>query len=89
MSKIEKLIDKLLKGKGDDNFDFEDLKKILDHFGFKYRNKGSSHFVFSKQGIYERINIQKQKNKSQAKSYQVKQVREIINKYIKRDENKI
>ena len=40
MSKIEKLIDKLLKGKGDDNFDFEDLKKILDHFGFKYRNKG-------------------------------------------------
>ena len=89
MSKIEKLIDKLLKGKGDDNFDFEDLKKILDHFGFKYRNQGSSHFVFSKQGIYERINIQKQKNKSQAKSYQVKQVRGIINKYIKRDENKI
>ena len=78
MGKIDKLIEKLMSGNSDNNYDFNDLRKVIEHFGFKYRNKGTSHFVYSRNDIYDRINIQRNKNSSQAKSYQVKQVREII-----------
>lgn len=78
MSRIEKLIDKLMSGNCDNNFDFDDLRKVIEHFEFNCRNRGTSHYVYSRKDIYERINIQRTKNSSQAKSYQVKQVREII-----------
>lgn len=78
MSKIDKLIEKLLSGNSDNNFDFDDLRRVIEHYEFKYRNKGTSHYVYSRKDIYDRINIQRDKNSSQAKSYQVKQVREII-----------
>ncbi len=49
MGKIDKLVGKLISGESDKNFDFDDLRKVLKHFGFNYRSKGS-HFVFSKAG---------------------------------------
>ena len=82
MSKIDKLIKKLLSGTSDNNFDFDDLRKVIEHYGFNYRSKGTSLFVYSRNDIFDRINIQSQKNIRQAKSYQVKQVREILKKYI-------
>lgn len=67
-----------MSGSSDNNFDFDDLRKVIEHFEFKYRNKGTSHYVYSRKDIYERINIQRSKNSSQAKAYQVKQVRELL-----------
>ena len=86
MSKIDKLIKKLMLGKSDNNFDFDDLRKVIEHFGFEYRNKESSHYVYSRKDIYARLNIQRDKNSSQAKPYQVKQVREIINNNFNKNE---
>jgi hypothetical protein len=51
---------------------------LLKHFGFEMRVKGSHH-IFRKSGIEEKPNLQKDGNK--AKSYQVRQVRNIFIKY--------
>lgn len=78
MGKYEKLIFQILRGTSDGNIAFSDLIKLLKHFGFEMRIKGSHH-VFRKVGIEEKINLQKDGNK--AKPYQVSQVRNIILKY--------
>ena len=67
-----------MSGVQDRNIKFADLQKILDVLGFQCRIKGD-HFIYWKEGIDEIINIQPIGNK--AKSYQVKQVRNIIFKY--------
>ena len=63
-----------MSGVQDRNIKFADLQKILDVLGFQCRIKGD-HFIYWKEGIDEIINIQPIGNK--AKSYQVKQVRNI------------
>jgi len=78
MSKIEKLIFQILQGASDANINFSDLISLLNHFGFEVRIKGSHH-IFRKSGIEEKINLQKDGNKS--KPYQIKQIRLIILKY--------
>ena len=67
-----------MSGVQDRNIKFADLQKILDVLGFQCRIKGD-HFIYWKEGIDEIINIQPIGNK--AKSYQIKQVRNIILKY--------
>lgn len=79
MGKFEKLLLKLLSGTADNNFSFDDLKYVLNHFGFVERTTGGSHRIFYKDGIEEIINIQPKGNK--AKPYQVKQLRMLIFKY--------
>jgi hypothetical protein len=78
MSKIEKLILAILRGKSDSNTRFDDLRNLLLHFGFQERVSGSHH-IFVKEGIEELINLQRGGNL--AKPYQVKQVRRIIVRY--------
>jgi predicted RNA binding protein YcfA (HicA-like mRNA interferase family) len=78
MSSFEKLILKILSGNADANIAFQDLCHLLIHFGFEERTKGSHH-IFRKLGIEEKINLQK--DGSEAKPYQVKQVRNVILKY--------
>lgn len=78
MSKIEKLIIKILSGNSDKNIDFDELIKLLKFLRFESRIKGSHH-IFWKDGIEEILNIQS--DGSKAKPYQVKQVRNIIIKY--------
>ncbi len=78
MGKYEKLIFHILRGTSDANISFLDLVHLLQHFGFEMRIKGSHH-IFRKKGVEEKPNLQKDGNK--AKSYQVKQVRNIILKY--------
>jgi predicted RNA binding protein YcfA (HicA-like mRNA interferase family) len=46
--------------------------------GFEVRIRGSHH-IFRKEGVVEKINLQRAGNK--AKPYQVKQVRNVIVKY--------
>ncbi len=78
MGKFDKLLLKLVSGNSDKNFEFRDLLFLLERTDFKFRIKGSHH-IFFKEGIDEIINLQAQNSK--AKSYQVKQVREILIKY--------
>lgn len=78
MPRADKTYQKIMAGKSDNNIDFEDFRYMIMCMGFRERIKGDHHF-FNRAGIPDRINIQPIGNK--AKSYQVKQVREIIIKY--------
>jgi len=84
MSKIKKLLDKILRGNSDKNIKFQDLIKLLLYFNFIERIKGSHH-IYTREEIEEILNIQPTKEKK-AKAYQVKQFREIILKYKLMDE---
>ena len=78
MKKYDKLLLKILKGRSDANIAFEDLRKLLLKLGFEERKRGS-HYIFRKEGIEEKINIQR--DDSKAKVYQVRQMRTVILKY--------
>lgn len=78
MSQHEKLMQSVLSGQQDRNFGFFDLCLVLGWLGFDRRVRGD-HFIFTKAGVDEIINIQPVGSK--AKPYQVKQVRELILKY--------
>lgn len=78
MNKGKRLILRILSGTADSNIDFDDLCNLLISFGFDLRIRGS-HNIFRKEGIVDKINLQKSGNK--AKPYQVKQVRNLIVKY--------
>ena len=78
MSKQEKILLRILSGNSDTNILFEGICNLLRSFGFEMRVRGSHH-IFRRQGIEEKINLQRDGNK--AKPYQVKQVRNIIMKY--------
>lgn len=74
----ERILIDILSGSKDSNIKFRDVQNILENLGFKCRIKGD-HFIYKNPMIPERINIQPQGNK--AKPYQVKQIRQIIQKY--------
>lgn len=78
MGRWEKLISQILSGSSDANIEFDDLCTLLHKLGFEMRVRGSHH-IFRKEGIKEKINLQKDGNK--AKPYQVKEVRNLILKY--------
>lgn len=78
MSQYEKLLLSILSGTRDRGILFADLQAVLDRLGFQCRIRGD-HFIYTKDGIDEIINIQPVGNK--AKPYQVKQLRGIILKY--------
>jgi hypothetical protein len=78
MSTFQKLLIRILSGMHDKNIHFNDLRKLLLTLNFDERIKGD-HFIYTKKGIEEILNIQPNGNK--AKPYQVKQVRNIIVKY--------
>jgi len=77
MKRFEKLLKKLFNKDSEKNYIFADMAWLLEEMGFTYRIKGS-HYIFSRQGLKEIINLQP-KGKL-VKVYQVKQVREIIRK---------
>jgi predicted RNA binding protein YcfA (HicA-like mRNA interferase family) len=78
MGKYEKVLFQVLRGVSDQNISFKDLCGLLDHLGFNKRIKGSHHIYF-REDIEEILNLQPKNSK--AKSYQVKQVRNIIIRY--------
>lgn len=79
MSKLDKILIKLLSGNSDSNFSFNDIKSLLIGLGFFERTTGGSHKIFFKDDIVEIINIQP--DGAKAKAYQVKQIRTLILKY--------
>ncbi|CAN5619281.1 type II toxin-antitoxin system HicA family toxin [soil metagenome] len=80
MSKAEKLAAKLLTGRSDKNFSFDDLCYIVERAGFQLRRGSGSHRVYYKEGVAEIINLQPRTG-GEAKPYQVRQVRELLVKY--------
>lgn len=78
MSTIEKLYLSIISGAQDKNTKFKDLQKLLDILGFVCRIKGD-HFIYSYGNLRENINIQPDSN--MAKPYQVRQVRNFLQKY--------
>jgi predicted RNA binding protein YcfA (HicA-like mRNA interferase family) len=78
MGKHEKFLWKILRGSSDRNINFEDLCNFLKRLGFTEYIRGSHH-MFRKEGIEEKINLQREG--SNAKPYQVNQVRKIIIRY--------
>lgn len=83
MGKYEKLLEQILIGSSDSNVDFDELCQLLIKLGFEKRVRGSHH-IFRKQGVEERINLQR--DGSKAKVYQVRQVRSVILRYNLRGE---
>lgn len=78
MGKYDKLLLEILRGASDANIPFDDLCQLLPRLGFEERIR-SSHHLFRKAGVEERINLQR--DGSKAKGYQVRQVRAVILKY--------
>ena len=70
--------DIVMSGISDSNIRFIDVRNLLLSYGFRERVKGD-HFIYKRDDIPERINIQPNGNK--AKAYQIKQVRLIFEKY--------
>ncbi len=78
MGRQEKLLIQILTGQSDANINFQSLVRLMQSLGFDKRISGDHH-IFRKEGIIEKVNLQKEGNK--AKPYQVRQVRNIILKY--------
>ena len=78
MSKHAKLLERILLGAADANISFDGLCRLLQRLSFQMRVRGSHH-IFFREGIEEILNLQPRG--ANAKSYQVKQVRNVILKY--------
>lgn len=78
MAKLTKTLNAVLSGSSDHNLSFSELRSLLLKLGFAERVKGSHH-IYWRDGIPEILNLQP--NGSEAKPYQVKQVREVILRY--------
>ena len=78
MSQQQKIMLAILSGTQDSGIMFSDLQALLNRIGFQCRSRGD-HFIYTKDGVEEIINLQPKGSK--AKAYQVKQVRQMILKY--------
>ena len=68
----------IMEGKKDSNIHFSDLRRVLESKSFVCRIKGD-HFIYTHTEVSEIVNIQPKGN--MAKPYQVKQVRQLFQKY--------
>ena len=75
---MDKVLERVLSRTSDANVRFDDLCHLLSSLGFEMRVRGSHH-IFRKAGVEEKINLQREG--SEAKPYQVRQVRAVILKY--------
>lgn len=78
MGKHEKPRRQILRGTSDATISFTDLCALLRHLGFEERTRGDHH-IFRRAGVEGLINLQR--DGSQAKVYQVRQVRAVIVRY--------
>jgi len=78
MTKHAKFLNRLMSGHSDADIAFDDLCSLLKQFDFQVRVHGD-HYIFTKYGIAEIINLQPVNTK--VKSYQVKQVRNLLRTY--------
>jgi len=79
MTKYQKTFAEVLRGTSDNNIRFQDLCSLLKNLGFDERVKGS-HRIYWRDGVEEIVNIQPLPD-GKAKAYQVRQIRQIIQRY--------
>ena len=81
MSKLEKEIERL-KSKPKD-FTYDELKKILNNFGFSEDNKGktSGSKVIFKNGDNKKIALHKPHPSNILKSYQINEILRLLNEW--------
>lgn len=72
----QKIYNDVISGKSDNNIRFADFRNLIVDLGFNYIRQSGSHIQYYHSGIDERMTIQN--DKSKAKGYQVKQLRNII-----------
>ena len=75
MGKYAKILQSVLSGRSDSNIRFSELAQLLSRLGFAERVRGDHH-IFTREGVEEILNLQPKG--SQAKVYQVKQIRNVI-----------
>ncbi len=78
MSRLAKILFKVLSGTSDTNISFQEIVPLLEALEFKSRIRGSHH-IYTHHAIPEILNLQSHHH--QAKPYQVKQIRTIITRY--------
>jgi predicted RNA binding protein YcfA (HicA-like mRNA interferase family) len=78
MSKRSKLREKVLNSNSE--ISFQELLTFLTQSGFEQKSVSGSHRIFGKEGVEEIINVQPHKT-GKAKPYQIRQIREIFQKY--------
>jgi len=76
--KYNALLLRILAGRSDANISFSDIRQLLTVLGFHERIKGDHH-IFTKPGVEDIVNLQP--TGSKAKTYQVRQVRNLVLKY--------
>lgn len=77
MSKRRKLLEKILAGSK--NIQFDELVKLVEAFGFTLSRINGSHHIFTHPDISEIVNLQNRKGK--AVPYQVRQFLALIEEY--------
>ena len=78
MGRLARIYIKLLSGTADAHMPFADLRRLLLHFGFHERIRGSHH-IYTREDVEEIINLQPKGR--MAKPYQVKQVRQLLTRH--------
>lgn len=78
MSRLDRVFQKVVQGSADASVRFRDLRRLMQSMKFKERIRGD-HYLYTREDILEIINLQPRE--SNAKAYQVKQVRALIVKY--------
>ena len=71
MSKLEKLIEKILNGK---NVSYDDARKLLEHLGFDLSSR-ASHHIFRKPQYHRALSIKK---RPQLLAYQIDDLKEVL-----------
>jgi predicted RNA binding protein YcfA (HicA-like mRNA interferase family) len=79
VSRKTKLRERIVSGEPK-NIDFTELCTFLQQTGFSMRQGGGSHHTFHKLEVQEIIDLQP-KSDGKAKPYQVRQVRDIVERY--------
>lgn len=64
---VDKTLQKLLRGESDANIRFEEICHLLQAKGFRMRAHGSHH-IFTRTGVCERLNLQREGSQGQAVS---------------------
>ena len=75
----KKTYESIISGKSDNDIKYLDFESLILDLGFKFKRKKGSHTMYYHKEINAFLNIQK--DGSKAKAYQVRQLRDIINKH--------
>ena len=78
MGRRAKLLRRVLSARSDASTRFRDLRRLLFQLGFEERIRGGHH-IFSHAEVDKLLNLQRERG--DAKPYQVRQVRELLVRY--------